>query len=95
MYLSCVMTVVVWCICWSQAYNILRRSSGLLLSLVHLMAGATITDLAADPNKALLKLQVTFPFLPLLYLRGSFCPSHLLSFRASYRSPHPVGLWSS
>lgn len=41
-----------------QAYNILRRSSGLLLSLVHLMARASITDLKADPNKALLKLQV-------------------------------------
>jgi len=41
-----------------QAYNILRRSAGLLLSLVNLMAGATITDLAADPSKALLKLQV-------------------------------------
>lgn len=54
------MIVVVWCVCWSQAYNILRRSSGLLLSLVHLMAGATITDLAADPSKALLKLQVLF-----------------------------------
>lgn len=60
MYFSCVMIVVVWCVCWSQAYNILRRSSGLLLSLVHLMAGATITDLAADPSKALLKLQVLF-----------------------------------
>mmetsp|Transcript_20231 Transcript_20231/g.60979 ORF Transcript_20231/g.60979 Transcript_20231/m.60979 type:complete len:864 (+) Transcript_20231:256-2847(+) len=42
-----------------EAYNILRRSSGLLLSLVHLMARASITDLKADPNKALLKLQET------------------------------------
>lgn len=41
-----------------QAYNILRHSAGLLLSLLHLMAGAPVTDLAADPSKALLKLQV-------------------------------------
>lgn len=41
-----------------EAYNILRHSAGLLLSLLHLMAGAPVTDLAADPSKALLKLQV-------------------------------------
>jgi hypothetical protein len=44
--------------CCGQAYNILRHSAGLLLSLLHLMAGAPVTDLAADPSKALLKLQV-------------------------------------
>lgn len=42
-----------------EAYNILRRSAGLLLSLFHLMAGTAVADLAADPSKALLKLQDT------------------------------------
>jgi hypothetical protein len=46
------------CPCCCQAYNILRHSAGLLLSLLHLMAGAPVTDLAADPSKAMLKLQV-------------------------------------
>ena len=41
-----------------EAYNILRKSAGLILSLVHLMAGASITDIRPDPEKALLKLQV-------------------------------------
>ena len=41
-----------------EAYNILRKSANLLLNLVHLMAGASITDIAADPQKAMLKLQV-------------------------------------
>jgi Phosphatidylinositol 3- and 4-kinase len=41
-----------------EAYNILRKSSGLILSLFHLMAGASITDMRADPEKAMLKLQV-------------------------------------
>ena len=41
-----------------EAYNILRHSAGLLLSLLHLMAGAAVADLATDPSKALLKLQV-------------------------------------
>lgn len=43
-----------------EAYNILRKSAGLILSLVHLMAGASITDIRPDPEKALLKLQVSF-----------------------------------
>jgi len=41
-----------------EAYNILRKNAGLILSLVHLMAGASITDVRLDPEKALLKLQV-------------------------------------
>ena len=40
-----------------EAYNILRKNAGLILSLVHLMAGASITDIRLDPEKALLKLQ--------------------------------------
>lgn len=40
-----------------EAYNILRKSSNLLLSLFHLMAGASIPDIQSDPEKALLKLQ--------------------------------------
>ena len=42
-----------------EAYNILRKSSNLLLSLFHLMAGASIPDIQLDPEKAMLKLQVS------------------------------------
>lgn len=41
-----------------EAYNILRKSAGLILSLMHLMAGAAIPDIQADPEKAMLKIQV-------------------------------------
>ncbi len=41
-----------------EAYNILRKSASLLVSLFHLMAGASIPDVQSDPEKALLKLQV-------------------------------------
>jgi phosphatidylinositol 3-kinase len=41
-----------------EAYNILRKHSDLILSLFHLMAGASIEAIRADPEKALLKLQV-------------------------------------
>lgn len=41
-----------------EAYNILRKSSTLILSLFHLMAGAAIPDVRQDPEKAMLKLQV-------------------------------------
>ncbi len=41
-----------------EAYNILRKSANLLLSLFHLMAGASIPDIQSDPEKAMLKLQV-------------------------------------
>ncbi|GAB4822067.1 hypothetical protein N2152v2_009113 [Parachlorella kessleri] len=40
-----------------EAYNILRKSANLLLSLFHLMAGASIPDIQSDPEKAMLKLQ--------------------------------------
>ncbi len=41
-----------------EAYNILRKSASLILSLFHLMAGAAIPDIRSDPEKAMLKLQV-------------------------------------
>ena len=40
-----------------EAYNILRKSANLLLSLFHLMAGASIPAIQSDPEKAMLKLQ--------------------------------------
>ncbi|KAK9811578.1 hypothetical protein WJX72_006428 [[Myrmecia] bisecta] len=40
-----------------EAYNILRKSATLILSLFHLMAGASIPDVRYDPEKAMLKLQ--------------------------------------
>ena len=46
-----------------EAYNILRKSASLILSLFHLMAGAAIPDVRADPEKVILKLQVG-PSLP-------------------------------
>jgi phosphatidylinositol 3-kinase len=42
-----------------EAYNILRKSADLILSLFHLMAGASIETIRADPEKAILKLQVS------------------------------------
>ena len=42
-----------------EAYNILRKSASLILSLFHLMAGAAIPDVRADPEKVILKLQVS------------------------------------
>lgn len=44
-----------------EAYNILRKSATLILSLFHLMAGAAIPDVRQDPEKAMLKLQVPLP----------------------------------
>ena len=41
-----------------EAYNILRKSADLILSLFHLMAGASIEAIRQDPEKAILKLQV-------------------------------------
>lgn len=43
-----------------EAYNILRKSSNLILNLFHLMAGANIPDIASDPEKEILKLQEKF-----------------------------------
>jgi hypothetical protein len=41
-----------------EAFNILRKNADLMLSLFHLMEGSAIEALRADPDKALLKLQV-------------------------------------
>ncbi|KAG5522167.1 hypothetical protein RHGRI_034373 [Rhododendron griersonianum] len=43
-----------------EAYNILRKSSNLILNLFHLMAGSNIADIASDPEKGILKLQEKF-----------------------------------
>ena len=40
-----------------EAFNILRKSANLLLSLIHLMAGSAIPDIRSDPEKAILKVQ--------------------------------------
>lgn len=40
-----------------EAYNILRKSSNLILNLFHLMAGANIPDIASDPEKGILKVR--------------------------------------
>lgn len=41
-----------------EAYNILRKSSDLIMSLFHLMAGASIAAIRCNPENAMLKLQV-------------------------------------
>ncbi|KAF2292760.1 hypothetical protein GH714_027903 [Hevea brasiliensis] len=43
-----------------EAYNILRKSSNLILNRFHLMAGSNIPDIASDPEKSILKLQEKF-----------------------------------
>ncbi|GIL50814.1 hypothetical protein Vafri_6947 [Volvox africanus] len=43
-----------------EAYNILRQRADLILSLFHLMAGASIEAIRVDPEKAILKLQDKF-----------------------------------
>ena len=43
-----------------EAYNILRKSSNLILNLFHLMAGASIPAIASNPEKGILKLQEKF-----------------------------------
>lgn len=43
-----------------EAYNILRKSSNLILNLFHLMAGSNIPDIVCDPEKSILKLQEKF-----------------------------------
>ncbi|XP_051152038.1 phosphatidylinositol 3-kinase, root isoform isoform X2 [Andrographis paniculata] len=43
-----------------EAYNILRKSSNLILNLFHLMTGSNIPDIASDPEKGILKLQEKF-----------------------------------
>lgn len=39
-----------------EAYNILRKSSNLVLNLFYLMARSNIPDLASDPEKGILKV---------------------------------------
>ncbi|XP_026384357.1 phosphatidylinositol 3-kinase, root isoform-like [Papaver somniferum] len=43
-----------------EAYNILRKSSNLILNLFYLMAGSNIPEIASDPEKGILKLQEKF-----------------------------------
>ncbi|KAM0944249.1 putative phosphatidylinositol 3-kinase [Dioscorea sansibarensis] len=43
-----------------EAYNILRKSSNLILNLFYLMARSSIPDIASDPEKGILKLQEKF-----------------------------------
>ncbi|XP_042441663.1 phosphatidylinositol 3-kinase, root isoform-like [Zingiber officinale] len=43
-----------------EAYNILRKSSNLILNLFHLIAGSNIPDIASDPEKGILKVQEKF-----------------------------------
>jgi len=43
-----------------QAYNILRKSANLIINLFLLMSGANIPDIAADPEKTILKLEAKF-----------------------------------
>ena len=40
-----------------EAYNILRKNADLILSLFHLMAGASIDAIRSNPENASLKLQ--------------------------------------
>lgn len=40
-----------------EAYNIIRKSGHLILSLFHLMADSSIPDISCDPEKAMLKIQ--------------------------------------
>lgn len=40
-----------------EAYNILRKNADLILSLFHLMAGASIEAIRQDPEKAVLKVR--------------------------------------
>ncbi|EFJ26575.1 hypothetical protein SELMODRAFT_97360 [Selaginella moellendorffii] len=43
-----------------EAYNILRKSSNLILNLLFLMSGANLPDISSDPEKGVLKLQEKF-----------------------------------
>lgn len=40
-----------------EAFNILRKSAGLLLSVIHVMANSSIPDIRSDPETAMLKVQ--------------------------------------
>ena len=43
-----------------EAYNILRKSTNLILNLISLMGRSGIPDISDDPGKALLKLEAKF-----------------------------------
>ena len=43
-----------------EAYNILRKSTPLILNLIKLMARAGIPDIGGDPHTVLLKLEAKF-----------------------------------
>lgn len=45
-----------------ETYNILRKSSNLIISLFTLMADASIHDLAIDPEKGILRVAVPCSF---------------------------------
>ncbi|GER33568.1 phosphatidylinositol 3-kinase [Striga asiatica] len=49
-----------------EAYNILRKSSNLILNLFHLMAGSNIPDIASDPEKGILKVKISINSVLLL-----------------------------
>ena len=66
-----------------EAYNILRKSASLILSLFHLMAGAAIPDVRADPEKVILKLQVCL-------LLGPYRPhAHISISTRKYNDEYP------
>lgn len=50
-----------------EAYNILRKSSNLILNLFHLMAGSNIPDIASDPEKGILKVGGFLEKPPLIF----------------------------
>lgn len=58
-----------------EAYNILRKSSNLVLNLFHLMAGSNIPDIASDPEKGILKVISHYN-----YLSNSILSHNLLIF---------------
>jgi phosphatidylinositol 3-kinase len=58
-----------------EAYNIIRKSSNLILNLFHLMAGSNIPDIASDPEKGILKVTLYFScdyFLTSIFFSFSF-----------------------
>ena len=58
-----------------EAYNIIRKSSNLILNLFYLMAGSNIPDIASDPEKGILKVTLYFScdyFLTSIFFSFSF-----------------------
>lgn len=55
-----------------EAYNILRKSSNLILNLFHLMAGSNIPDIASDPEKGILKV-ISLPITILYFFQYYHC----------------------